>query len=123
MSDRLTLSQVALLTAYAVGMAAGQVLFKMAATQSRAEKDSAAQQLMTLWHNAHFISAMVLYAVLAILWVWILSFTPLSRAYPFVALTFVLTVAFGGLFFGEPISPRLLLGLVLVGGGLLLVVG
>jgi hypothetical protein len=35
--------------------------------------------------------------------VWILSFTPLSRAYPFLALAFALTPALGCLVFAEPL--------------------
>jgi drug/metabolite transporter (DMT)-like permease len=70
-----------------------------------------------------FIGAILLYVALTVLWVWILTFTPLSRAYPFVALAFALTPLLGGLVFGEPIGTRLILGIVLILGGLLLVAG
>ena len=33
-----------------------------------------------------FFVALILYAALTVLWVWILSFTQLSRAYPFLGL-------------------------------------
>jgi hypothetical protein len=36
-----------------------------------------------------------------LIWVWFLSFTPLSRAYPFVALAFVLTPLLAVSLFGE----------------------
>ena len=42
-----------------------------------------------------FFVALILYAALTVLWVWILSYTPLSRAYPFLALAFALTPALG----------------------------
>ena len=48
--------------------------------------------------NGYFFVAVILYAALTVLWVWILSFTPLSRAYPFVALAFALTGAWRPLF-------------------------
>src|SRR5437660_11479525 len=35
-----------------------------------------------------FFVALILYAALTVLWVWILSFTQLSHAYPFLALAF-----------------------------------
>src|SRR5258706_14301237 len=35
-----------------------------------------------------FFVALILYAALTVLWVWILSFTQLSRTYPFLALAF-----------------------------------
>jgi multidrug transporter EmrE-like cation transporter len=52
-----------------------------------------------------------------------LTFTPLSRAYPFVALAFALTPALGGLVFAEPISVRLVIGIGLILCGLLFVAG
>ena len=53
--------------------------------------------------NGYFFVALILYARLAVLWVWIMSFTPLSRAYPFLALAFALTPALGCLVFAEPL--------------------
>ena len=48
--------------------------------------------------------AVALYAAATLLWVRILTTVPLSRAYPFVALAFVLVPAAGYLFFHEAIS-------------------
>lgn len=53
--------------------------------------------------NGYFFVALILYARLTVLWVWIMSFTPLSRAYPFLALAFALTPALGCLVFAEPL--------------------
>jgi drug/metabolite transporter (DMT)-like permease len=78
-------------------------------------------RLLALCYNLYFLSALVLYAGFALLWVWILSFTPLSRAYPFVALAFALTPLLAGLLFGETISLRLIIGLLLILGGLFFV--
>jgi drug/metabolite transporter (DMT)-like permease len=120
---QLTLSQIALLTAYAVGMAGGQVLFKLAALRYGIADGSLGERLLGLMQNTYFLAALVLYAAFAVLWVWILSFTPLSRAYPFVALAFAVTPLLGGLLFGETLSARLLVGIALILGGLFLVVG
>jgi drug/metabolite transporter (DMT)-like permease len=119
-SDRLSLSQIALLIAYAIGMSGGQVLFKMAALRYDAASGTG-ERLLSLVYNVHFLSALALYAVLAVLWVWILTFTPLSRAYPFVALAFALTPALGGLLFGETLSVRLIAGMLLILCGLFFV--
>ncbi|MGB7279972.1 MAG: EamA family transporter [Pseudolabrys sp.] len=119
--DRLTLSQILLLTAYAGGMSAGQLLFKMAANSYGTANVGTGERLLVLFCNLYFLSALVLYAGFALLWVWILSFTPLSRAYPFVALAFVLTPLLAGSLFGETISPRLIIGLLLILGGLFFV--
>ena len=61
--------------------------------------------------------------MLAIWWVWILTFIPLSRAYPFVALAFAITPMLGGWLFDELINLRLALGIAAIVFGLVLVVG
>jgi drug/metabolite transporter (DMT)-like permease len=81
------------------------------------------ERIFSIAANGYFIGAILLYVALTVLWVWILTFTPLSRAYPFVALAFALTPLLGGLVFGEPIGTRLIFGMVLILGGLLLVAG
>src|SRR5215475_3694602 len=73
--------------------------------------------------NGYFVAAVVLYGALSVLWVWLLSFTPLSRAYVFVALAFAATPLLAGLIFGEPISVRLMIGVALICCGLLFVTG
>jgi drug/metabolite transporter (DMT)-like permease len=118
--DRLALSQIALLLAYAAGMASGQLLFKAAALRYIPD-GPVGERLLSIVLNSYFLGAMVLYGGLTILWVWVLTFTPLSRAYPFVALAFAITPLLGGLVFGEPIGLRLMLGIALILGGLLLV--
>jgi drug/metabolite transporter (DMT)-like permease len=122
MSERLTASQIALLIAYAAGMAAGQLLFKGAALRF-ATLGGAGERILALFTNVYFLAALALYAALAILWVWVLSFTPLSRAYPFVALAFAFTPLLGGLVFDEAMSMRLVFGVLLILAGLFFVIG
>jgi drug/metabolite transporter (DMT)-like permease len=119
-NDRLTVSQILLLMVYAAGMSGGQVLFKMAALRYVAE-GGVGERLLGLVCNIYFVTALVFYAGYAILWVWILSFTPLSRAYPFVALAFALTPLLGAMLFGETISLRLVVGLLFILCGLFIV--
>ncbi len=122
MTKGLSLTQIALLAAYAAGMAGGQLLFKTAALQVPTGAPLASK-LIGLLQNGYFLAAVGLYAALSALWVWVLTFTPLSRAYPFVAIAFALTPLLGGLVFAEPLSPRLLVGLAVILGGLYLVAG
>ena len=121
-NDRLALSQAALLFAYAAGMTGGQLLFKAAALRYAAGAPLG-ERLLSLVQNVYFLAAIVLYVALTVLWVWILTFTPLSRAYPFVALAFALTPLLAGFVFGEAMTVRLMLGIGLILGGLLLVAG
>jgi drug/metabolite transporter (DMT)-like permease len=122
MSDRMSASQVVLLFAYAAAMAGGQLLFKTAAMRG-AGATALSERVAAVLLNGYFIVALVLYAALTVLWVWILTFTPLSRAYPFVALAFALTPALGILVFSEPASLRLAIGIVLILCGLYFIAG
>lgn len=122
MNDRLSLTQVALLTLYALGMVAGQFLFKLAAGRDVAGA-ALADRLLALFQSGYFLAAVALYFFLAVFWVWILTFTPLSRAYPFVALAFAVTPFAAALFFAEPLTARLTMGIVAVLIGLILIAG
>ena len=123
MSDpRLGLTQILLLAGYAAGMAGGQILFKLA-SQRLTPGGKLVDHLLELSGNAYFLAAIGLYCALAIAWVWILSFTALSRAYPFVALAFAITPLLGAWLFVEPITARLLIGIAVILVGLVLVVG
>jgi drug/metabolite transporter (DMT)-like permease len=122
MNDRLSLTQVVILCGYAAGMTGGQLLFK-AASSTFAGNAPIGERLFAAFHNTFFLLAIVLYAALTVLWVWILSFTPLSRAYPFVALAFAMTPLFASFAYGDHLSIRLLGGIILIMCGLVLVGG
>lgn len=122
MNDRLSLSQIALLTAYAAAMAGGQLLFKAAAMRG-VGAGALSERIAGFLFNGYFVVALTLYAALTVLWVWILTFTPLSRAYPFVALAFALTPVLGSLVFGEPATYRLAIGITLILCGLYFIAG
>jgi drug/metabolite transporter (DMT)-like permease len=122
MNQSLSIAQIALLCAYAAGMAAGQILFKLA-SQHAAPDGSLIERAASLLQNWPFLAALAVYFALSVLWVWILSFTPLSRAYLFVALSFALVPVAGTLLFAEPMSWRLATGIGLILCGLLFVAG
>jgi len=122
MSQGLSLAQVVLLCGYAAGMAAGQILFKHASMRL-APEDSLVERISGLLQNWLFVAALAIYLALSVLWVWILSFTPLSRAYLFVALSFAIVPVAGALLFSEPMSLRLMIGIGFILCGLLFVAG
>ena len=122
MNESLSPAQIALLIGYAAAMTGGQLLFKVASLRAAAAA-SPGERLFAMLANGFFLAAVLLYAALAVLWVWILSFTPLSRAYIFVALAFAATPLLGAIVFLEPISLRLVAGIGLIVCGLLLVAG
>jgi multidrug transporter EmrE-like cation transporter len=120
MNQRLSLTYVAILCFYALALTGGQMLFKSAALGTP-QQGALGEWTLELFRNWRFLAALVTYFLLAVLWVWILRVIPLSQAYPFVALAFAITPLMGGIWFGEPLSPRLLLGLAVILCGLLLV--
>ena len=122
MNERLSLAQIALLVCYAGGMAGGQLLFKMAALRA-ATAGSLGERLIGMLGNGFFAAAVLLYGALSVLWVWILTFTPLSRGYVFVAIAFAVTPLLGAVVFAEPITVRLVIGIALITCGLLFVAG
>ena len=121
MTPSLSAWQIALLVAYAAGMAGGQLLFKAAALRMPAQ-GTFPERLLALAHNGYFLTALALYLGLSLVWVWLLRFTPLSRAYLFVALSFALVPLAAALTFDEPLSARFVIGAVLTVCGLILVV-
>jgi len=107
-----TARQLLELLSFPVAIAAGQILFKRAAMQITPGVGGSwlleVARLPTMW------VAVALYAGATLLWVRILTNVPLSRAYPFVALAFVLVPAAGYLLFNEPITLRYALGAALI---------
>ena len=61
------------------------------------------------------------YGLSALLWLFVLARLDVSVAYAFVALGFLLVMAFGAIVFGEPLTLRKLLGTLLVASGIWLV--
>jgi len=115
----MTPTLVVMLVLYSVMLASGQILFKMAAESAREEGGSF---FIALLFEPKFIIAVALYGLLTLLWTWILSQVPLSRAYPFVALAFVVTPVLGSLLLGKRLSGTVMLGTGLVLAGLMVVV-
>ena len=78
-----------------VGLAVGQILFKISAT-SLSETGS----FFALKTASTLLVAMTLYAVTTVVWVWVLQKVELGRVYPLMALAFVLV----------PLGSHLILG-------------
>lgn len=62
-----------------------------------------------------------LYGLGAVLWLFVLGRAPLSLAYPFVGLGFVLTMLAGVFLLGEQVSAARVLGTLLIASGCVLV--
>lgn len=66
-------------------------------------------------------AGLAIYGVSVALWIWVLARTDLSVAYPFVGLSFVLTMAIGFALLGESMSAERIGGTLLIVAGCVLV--
>lgn len=114
----LSLAQLIGLVTFALSMATGQVLFKLGATRVAPASDL--DGWISLIFQPIVITALVLYGAATFLWLWLLQKIPLTTAYPFAALAFIL-VPFGGwLFFDESVNLKYIGGVSLILAGVIL---
>lgn len=97
-------------------IALGQVLFKYAANEL-----SVAGSFLSPRVAGFTGLALGVYAIATVVWILLLQTAPLSRLYPYMALSFVLVSAAGWLLFHERIAPVQLAGLGLIVAGLLFI--
>lgn len=100
-----------------VGLAIGQILFKVSAT-SLSETGS----FFALKTASTLFSAMMLYAITSIAWVWVLQKIELGRVYPLMALAFILVPLGSHFVFGERFQPQYFAGIALIMVGIVVAV-
>lgn len=79
------------------------------------------ERVFTILLNPWVLGGLGLYALSAVIWLFVLARLDLSIAYPFVGLGFVITMVMGALLFGESLSLYRVLGTLLVCAGVVLV--
>ena len=109
---------VLLLIIYAVGLSAGQILFKLASNEMVGQ--AGFRKFLILLTSVPFYSGVILYGFITIFYVWLLTFIPLSRAYPFTAVALGITPVLSALVFNESLSTSYIAGIVLIGFGIIL---
>lgn len=66
-------------------------------------------------------TGLIIYGLSVAMWLWVLSKVDLSIAYPFVGVSFLITMAFGAFLLDENVTPLRIAGTFLIAGGCLLV--
>jgi drug/metabolite transporter (DMT)-like permease len=84
--------------------AAGQIFFKAAQT------NHPEASLLELFFQPEIWIALSLYGFSSVAWIWVLSRAQLSFAYPVLALSFPVVVAFSALLFSETVTGLRWLG-------------
>ena len=108
----MTSFQIMLCAGYALSLAAGQILFKMAADAWVRESGPQATLLSAL--SPWAVAAGVWYAGVSILWMYILRSVDLSRAYVFVLAGSALVPIVAWLLFKEELTARYAAGAALI---------
>lgn len=98
-------------------IALGQVLFKMTSEKLVATN----APFYTTLYNPIFVLALAIYGLATLLWIYVLKTAPLSYAYSFMALTFVLVPLLASIWLGETITLKYALGVALIMIGLIIV--
>lgn len=113
------ISQIIMVMIFSIGMGCGQLLLKFSAQRQSINTDTSwLFRLFSLFSDWTFLLGIALYGLLLVYWVWLLTFLPLSRAYPFTLLSIVVAAIGGALFFHESLSIPFVTGSAIIGVGL-----
>ena len=100
-----------------VGIASGQVLFKLSADSLHRVGTLLDAGTMLL-----LVLSFSLYGLTTVGWIWILQKASLGRLYPFMALSFVLVPLASHFVFGERFAPQYFAGVALIVAGIVVAV-
>lgn len=103
-------SDILLTLACVIGIAVGQILFKLGALSL----SGAGGTIWQRWFNSYLIIALCVYGIATLLWVWVLRTVPLHVAYPFMALAFLIVPTLSYAFLEEPFQFKTAIGGVLI---------
>jgi len=106
------------LSLFTLMLAMGQMLFKRVGLSVRGMPLTAGLRMLAA--SPMLYAALALYGAATLLWIWILSRVPLSRAYPWVALGVFIVPLLGWWLFGERPAPIFWLGVLLIVAGVAL---
>jgi multidrug transporter EmrE-like cation transporter len=100
----------------------GQLIIKWQVTKAGALPDALLNKitfLFGLFLNPWIASAFVAAFLASLFWMAAMTKLPLSHAYPFMSLAFVLVLIASGLFFHEPITALKIAGILLIALGII----
>lgn len=97
-----------------LGIAAGQVLFKMSANAASDGAGILSPKALSI-----LIVALGVYGVTTLAWVWVLRKSELGKIYPLMALAFVFVPLGSYFILGERFAPRYFAGILLIVVGII----
>lgn len=100
-----------------LGIAIGQILFKLSASYMHKSGSYFDPRTLII-----LFVAMALYGLTTLAWVWVLQKIELGRAYPFMALAFILVPIGSHFVFGERFHLQYFIGVAIIMAGILVTV-
>ncbi len=100
-----------------IGIAAGQLLFKLSAINLRQTNNSFFSSGTVI-----LLIALLLYGMTTLAWIWVLQRVELGHIYPLMALAFVFVPAGSYFLFGERFNFHYISGIILIILGIILTV-
>ena len=100
-----------------VGIAIGQILFKLTANSLAETGSIFASKTLTV-----LFCALALYGLTTLLWIYVLQKGNLSRIYPIMALSFVFVPILSHFVLGEKFNTQYFLGVAVLIGGIVLTI-
>lgn len=94
----------------------GQILFKYVGMLSAAEANG-----LNIRAIVFGAVALGIYGLATLVWIYLLRSIPLSKAYPFMALSFVLVPLAAVVFYAEAVNAAYVAGLVLIISGIFVI--
>lgn len=116
----MTVTLFALILFTVILSACGQLALKLgvnAAGPAVAQSHGLADAMIAYLLSPFVLLGIGIYGVSACLWLWVLSKADLSVAYPFIGVSFIVTMAFGAMILDESVTPMRMVGTVLIAVG------
>lgn len=96
-----------------IGIAVGQILFKLSASEMHKTGSIFSSGVLVI-----LFFAFSLYGITTIAWVWVLQKIELGKAYPIMALAFVIVPIGSYMFLGERFTHQYFIGVTLIAVGI-----
>ena len=100
-----------------VGIACGQILFKLSAASLHRTGSLFDPATLLL-----LLSSFALYGIMTIAWIWVLQKAELGKIYPLMALAFVIVPLGSHLMFGERFQHQYFVGVALIMAGIIVAI-
>lgn len=123
-ASKMPLLYIIYLVFFALLLACAQIILKtgVVIVKSEAEAGTIIDFMFALVLQWHFWVAIAICGGLVFAWAWLLTFVPLSKAYPFVVLAFIFAGVLEHFAFGQTLSLSFFIGCALIVGGLVVMI-